>query len=413
MDNYLAHRWPEHRTEESNKPQPPKKQKKRLWRDLLIVAVAVVVLCALIAGSFWGVKYMADKLMQEAADGSGQEPPVSGPDYIVVEKWDPSLLPQADFDPSVQIELLSNEGALPMTPQEIYRKLLPSVVAVSVDKGNGFGSGSGFFISSSGYLITNYHVVEGGLDIVVMRLSDRSQFSAALVGYDKELDLAILKADGTRFIPVEVGCSDELVVGDGVYAIGNPMGYLYGTMTEGIVSSIISDRFAALDYPGRLLQTSAALNSGNSGGPLVDIYGRVVGITSAKITGLVGGSTVVEGLGLAIPMSDAQPYLNRILRTGVSSRPSVGISCYNAALDGVSGILVAEVVEGTPAAAVMEINDFIIGCNGITVTCVDDLTRVFANLDPGDVVTLTVIRGEDTIDVDVELYERLPETEED
>ena len=418
MDNYFAHRWPGQPTEiqPAEKPGKPGKKtgKRRVWRDVLIILLAVVVLCALIAGCFFGVRYMADKMAQQGGDIGGDDfgvNPPSNSEEEEYEDWDPSMLPQADCDPSVQVNPLSNGEAQAMDPTVIYQKLLPSVVAVSVDKGGKYSSGSGFIISSSGYIITNYHVIEGGLDLTIMRLSDRQTFPAALVGYDKELDLAVLKVEGSHFIPVEIGDSDELVVGQPVYAIGNPMGYLYGTMTDGIVSSIISDRFVELDYPGRLIQTSAALNSGNSGGPLVDAYGRVVGITSAKVTGLVNGSTVVEGLGLAIPISDARPYLNCILRTGVSSRPSIGISCYNGTLDGVSGILVAEVVEGTPAAKVMMVNDFIIAGNGVTVSGVDDLTRIFAELDPGDVVSLTVIRGDKTITVEVELYERLPETE--
>lgn len=413
MDNYLSHRWPgaQPAPVPQPAPEPKKRKKRRLWQNLLVAVLAVLVLGGAAAAGFWGVQRAADYVTRWAEGNNPSESPGPGhstkPSLPWGEEtgdWTPAELPSAQLDPSVQLELNAAAGPV-LTAREIYGKVIPSMVLVEVKTADGYSVGSGFFISESGYLITNYHVVDGGLDLAVMLLSDRTTYDAFLVGYDEELDLAVLKAEGGTFTPVEIGDSDTLEVGDTVYAIGNPMGYLYGTMTDGIVSAV-TDRVEELDYPGRLILTSAQLNSGNSGGPMVDAAGRVVGINSAKITG-VHDDVVVEGLGLAIPISDAKPYLDRILRTGKTARPSIGISCYNVEADGVAGVLVKEVTAGTPAEGLIRENDLIYGANGVMAGNVDDLTRIFAVLDPGDTVDLMVLRNGERITVTVVLYDRL------
>ena len=268
--------------------------------------------------------------------------------------------------------------------------------------------GSGVVISESGYILTNYHVLEKGTELTVERLSDGLYiYDVKLVGYDKELDLAVLKAEGTDFTPAQFGNSDQLEVGDVVYAIGNPLGYLRGAMTDGIVS-VLGDRINELEYEGRLIQTSAALNSGNSGGALVDQYGHVVGITYAKISG-VREDVVVEGLGLAIPMSDARSYVNRILRTGDSARLSLGIQCYSGyEFNGITGIMVIEASPETPAFGLLLPNDLITHINGTRVFMVDDVTRILNELDPDDRVDITVVRNGKDVVVNIGLYDRLP-----
>lgn len=417
MDNYLSGRWPESMTpppapKQTKKQRRKQKKSRRVWRDILIVCLALVVLGGLLAGSFFGVQYAAEKFAGQMP-GMTDQPGVTSPALPTEgltqdDLWSADMLPRAEHDPSAQIQLLSRQGETPLTATEIYKKVLPSIVAVEAYNGVGYSMGSGIVVTESGYIITNYHVIEGGVSLSIMLLSDRSIHEAALVGYDKELDLAVLKAEGTGFVPAQFGSSDELEVGDAVYAIGNPLGYLYGAMTDGIVS-VLDDRVAQLDYPGRLIQTSAALNSGNSGGALVDTFGRVIGITYAKVTG-IRNDTVVEGLGLAIPMSDARAYLNRIFRTGDSARPSLGIMCYSPVeVDGVTGIQVAETTVGTPAHGRLLPNDLITHCDGMRVYTVDDMTRLLSELDAGDAVELTLIRKGKEITVTVELYDRLSE----
>lgn len=430
MENYLSSRWPEGmaaRTEPETKQKKKRGRKKcrPIWRNVLILVLALVLLAGLTAGVFFGVQYAADKLLSQPPVQS-QQPQTGGkPDLPAAPSpspsagevpgvnWTADLLPQAEPDPGVQITLRTREGQEILPATEIYKKVLPSIVSVQAFNGMGYSMGSGVVLSESGYILTNYHVVEGGMELDIMLLSDYTVYKAALVGYDKELDLAILKAEGGGFVPAEMGSSDELEVGDPVYAIGNPLGYLYGAMSDGIVSAL-GDRVSELAYPGRLIQTTAALNSGNSGGALVDAYGRVIGITYAKVTG-IREDVVVEGLGLAIPMSDARSYLNRILRTGDSARISLGILCYSpvtietAEGEELTGILVSEATKGTPAFGKLLPDDFITELNGIRVYTVDDVTRILSEMDPGDTVELTVLRKGRTITVQVELYDRLSE----
>ena len=428
MDNYLSFRWPENNEPERKKTKKRKEKKKatkkrRIWRDLLVILLALVLLGGLAAGSFFGIQYAAERYLTEqpayptdtpASPSESINPSPSPSDSPkpgkVDENWTADLLPQAEPDPDVQIELLSREAEQTYTSAELYKMLLPSIVYIEVYSELGYGSGSGIIISNTGYIITNFHVIEGGTDMTVMLLSDSSLHKAALVGYDKELDLAVIKIEGNNFVPARFGDSDELAEGDPVYAIGNPMGYLVGVMSDGIVSSRLDERVAALDYEGRLILTTATLNSGNSGGALIDAYGRVVGITHAKLTG-VQNDVVTEGLGLAIPITDARPYLNRILRTGNSARPSLGVQCYSpvANADGIIGIEVAEATFGTPAHGKLFAGDLITHINGIRVYVVDDVIRVLSELDAGDEVTLTLIRKGETIDVNVALYDRISE----
>lgn len=418
MDNYLAPRWPADGPERppaaAGKGEPPRRGR-RVWRDVLVAVLALALLGGLAAAGFFGVQYAARRL----ADAAPQPTESAWPDSLLPDDYQqrysqpsPSVqdLPRAQPDPSVQLTLQTQAEREPLSAPEIYEKVLPSVVYIEAKSSDGYHLGSGVAVTESGYILTNYHILDGCSAVAVMRLSDKAMCDAAVVGYDEELDLAVLKAEEGGFTPAELGNSDELRVGDPVYAIGNPMGYLYGSMSDGIVSAL-TERVAELDYPGRLIQTTAALNSGNSGGALVDAYGRVVGITYAKVTG-VREDVVIEGIGLAIPLADAQPYLNRILRTGQTARVSVGILCYSTTVDGRAGIYVDEVTRETPAWGRLKPGDLIVAANGVHAATVDDLTRLFNLLDPGDTVELTVIRGVREVTVTVELYDRLAAEEE-
>lgn len=403
MDNYLGFRWPGEVIPAES--EPSKGRGRRIWRIILTVILVLAVIGGLIAGGFFGAQYLAGRWLAGLPDVPAVTDPI-GPTHGLGDagSWTAEMLPWGEPDPGVQLDLRSNRGAEELTAGEIYKKLLPSIVCVESGGRQGYSIGSGIVISQSGYIITNYHIIEGGESLGVMRLSDREVFDAVVIGFDEELDLAVIKAEGGAFLPAVLGDSDELAVGDAVYAIGNPLGYLYGTFTDGIVSAL-GERIGRLKYPGRLIQTTAALNSGNSGGALVDIYGRVVGITTAKITG-VQDDVVIEGLGLAIPLGDAQAYLNRILRTGKSARPAIGVLCENVK----GGVLVQKVEEGTPAEGCILPGDIISGANGIDAATVDDLLRIFSRLEPGDRVLLKVNRDREELLVTVELYDYLSKT---
>ena len=219
-------------------------------------------------------------------------------------------------------ENIPEEGALSW--QKVYEKVIPSVVSISCSGRGGSSSGTGVIMPRNGYIITNAHVVENAQSIEVL-LTDGRYLPARLVGSDSLSDLAVLFVEEKNLTPAEFGDSAALRVGDAVVAIGDPLGIeLRGTMTDGIISAINRD----LTTGGRtlsLIQTSAALNSGNSGGPLVNCYGQVVGINTMKI-GDYASSAGVEGLGFAIPMTTVKDVVEQLLNQGyVAGRPTLGL----------------------------------------------------------------------------------------
>ncbi|NCB62870.1 MAG: trypsin-like serine protease, partial [Clostridia bacterium] len=228
-------------------------------------------------------------------------------------------LPSAEPVPSSELEraptgdgttltLTGRGGSQAMTLQEIYKKVAPSVVSVTVFENRGYAEGTGVIMSANGYIITNAHVIEGGKEAEIM-LEDGRSFSALLVGKDTATDLAVLKIDAAGLPTAEFGNSDDMVVGDTVAAIGNPLGQeLRGTMTDGILSAINRD----MEVDGNqmtLMQTTAALNSGNSGGALVNDQGQVIGITNMKMV-QSGFEAPVEGLGFAIPTTTVKAVVD-------------------------------------------------------------------------------------------------------
>ena len=228
-----------------------------------------------------------------------------------------------ELNPAPQgLENVPQTGGLSF--QAIYEKCIPSTVSILCDLPRGTSTGSGVVLSSDGNVITNYHVVEGAAAVSVL-FTDGRQLQARMVGGDKLSDLAVLQVDAHDLIPAEFGDSDGLRVGDIVVAIGDPLGVeLRGTMTDGIVSAINRD----LTTDGRtltLIQTNAALNSGNSGGPLINCYGQVVGINTMKIGDYVSAAGV-EGLGFAIPSTTVKLIVDQLISQGyVSGRPELGI----------------------------------------------------------------------------------------
>jgi serine protease Do len=210
--------------------------------------------------------------------------------------------------------------------QEIYEKAIPSVVSISCRSDIGTSSGTGVVISQNGYIVTNCHVVEDAQYLQVL-FSDGRQLDASIVGTDTVSDLAVLHVHADDLVAAEFGNSDALRVGDKVVAIGDPLGVeLRGTMTDGIVSAINRD-ITTQGRPMTLIQTNAALNSGNSGGPLINCYGQVIGINTMKI-GDYMSSAGVEGLGFAIPSVTVEQIVNQLLSQGyVSGRPDLGLAC--------------------------------------------------------------------------------------
>lgn len=403
MQNHLSYRWPAGPSIHApTPPQCPQRRLGRAGRIALLVLGCAAALAGLILAAFWGMMFLADRLI------SAQQPtsplPSSSISRPQEEDWSPEQLPQGDPDPEAELTL-SQDSQQVLTPQEIYQSVLPSVVCVQARRGQVYNVGSGVIASADGYIITNYHILQGGTDISVMLLSNQLTYDAVLVGCDEELDLAVLKVEAPNLTPARLADSDQLQVGDQVYAIGNPMGYLYGTMTEGIVSSLARE-VEVSDHDMTLIQTSAALNSGNSGGALVDVYGQVVGITSAKITG-VSDDVVTEGIGLAIPITDSLPFLNHIIQTGETCRPALGVMCSIYTIGNRQRVVITEVTPGSPSQGLLFPDDEVVAVNGRQVDTFYQLSRALNAAGVGGTVELTVLRDGQEVAVSVTLYDSL------
>ena len=402
VSNHLSHRWPQGEPRPIHYHYTSDRRPRRLGKALLVVSLCLVAAAALVFGGYLGMVHLANSLA-DAQRGSFAPRPSS---HVEVNaNWDPADLPWAQPDPNVSI-FVHDQDTQVLTSNQIYDQVLPSVVCVTADQGNGSASvGSGVVLTQSGYIVTNFHIIQGGVSLNVSMLSSTANYDAKLVGYDEELDLAVLKIEAQGLVPARLGSSDQLSVGDSVYAIGNPMGYLHGTMTEGIISS--PTRTIPVDGKDmNLLQTSAALNSGNSGGALTNAYGQVVGITSAKITG-VENDTVIEGLGLVIPINDTIPFLNQMIHTGQSFRPSLGILCQEVQMDDTSGVYVVSTTADTPAHEALLEGDVILAANGGDTPTLYALTRVLNDTGVGNQVELSVLRDGGVLSISITLYDRL------
>ncbi len=297
--------------------------------------------------------------------------------------------------------------------QDIYSSVIDSVVSISSMTSSGTSSGTGIIMSSDGYVITNHHVITGALVISVLT-NDNQEFEAALVGSDEMSDLAVLKIDARGLQAAEFGDSSKLRVGDSVVAIGDPLGVqLRGTMTNGIISAINRDLTVG-DRTMTLIQTNAALNNGNSGGPLINCYGQVIGINTVKMSSYYSASATVEGLGFAIPISVAKPIIDELIENGyVAGRPAIGISgdslpsYYRTYYRLPEGVYVTSVNEGSDAKAKgIREGDIVTAINGERISSIDELNTVKNQYAAGDEVTLTVYRSGAYYEVTVTLVDQ-------
>lgn len=316
-----------------------------------------------------------------------------------------------------------------MSASDIYAAACQQVVGITTELTyqNFFGqtssqavSGSGFIITADGYILTNYHVISYAVqydyDITVMTY-DGTSYTAKIVGVDSANDIAVLKIDATGLTPVEFGDSDTMSVGDTVYAVGNPLGELQFSMTTGHISAL--DRTITTDessVPINMFQIDAAVNSGNSGGPVYNDAGQVIGIVTAKYS-----DTGVEGLGFAIPVNDAVNIANELMENGVvTNKVHLGIAgqtipvqvaqYYNMA----EGVCVLTIEEGSCAEkAGLQINDIITSIGGKTIKTYDALRAALRSYAPGDTTDLTVYRAGQTITVTVTLDEADESTQQE
>ena len=258
-------------------------------------------------------------------------------------------------------------------------------------------AGSGFILSAEGHIVTNYHVIKGANKVTVSTYDGKS-YDAKIIGYDEDNDIAVLKIEAEGLSPVVLGSSASLNVGDEVVAIGNPLGELTFSLTSGSVSALNREVTFSDGSVMDLIQTDCAINSGNSGGALFNLYGEVIGITNAKYSGNSSSGATIDNIGFAIPIDSVRAILESFVTNGYYEKPYLGVSVSD--VDSASqrygvpaGAAVAQVADGSPAAdAGLKVNDVITSLNGTAVSGVSDLKRALAKTNVGDEITLTVWR---------------------
>lgn len=360
-------------------PEPPKKKKstgKRVALTLCGVAAAFLLIAAgTIIGSVVGEQ---DDSAATAAQSS----------------WDASL-PSVQISATPDIDPDNYDVVNGLAGEEIYEKVNPSIVSIIALTSAGEASGSGVIMSEDGYVITNEHVIDGASSVTV-QLADGTQISADVIGKDTKTDLAVLKVEtDIELQAAEFGDSDELKPGEYAYAIGSPGGVtLANTITGGRISAINRD-ITIDDRVMTLIQTDASINPGNSGGALINKYGQVVGITSAKL-----GIGAYEGLGFAIPINSAKEIVDELIQTGyIAGRPSIGISGQNiseqkAKYNNVpQGVYVYSIDERAAAASEgLEPYDIITEVEGQTITTMDEINAIKEEKSAGDTLEIRVYR---------------------
>lgn len=310
----------------------------------------------------------------------------------------PPSIPRADTGTGVTVSLLPPQGQ-PLSYAQIYDRAVLSAVSIESVTPKGYSSGSGVVLTEDGYIITNAHVVAGARSVDVM-LHDNRVLSAELVGFDAVEDLAVLKIEAEELIPAQFGDSGVLRIGEQVAALGDSLGYR-STFTDGIVSAL--DREVQVDDTTMILiQTSAAINFGNSGGPLLNQYGQVIGINTVKIVSEDGSA---ESLGFAIPSQRVKYVVDRLIAGEEIKVGVFGFRVYRVAPEG-GGLELQQVERDSDAwAKGLRAGDILTAANGQPITGLEDLTRIKLGLGPGDTVTLTCLRDGELFTVDVELIE--------
>lgn len=367
----------------SQKPHTPKNKKHS--RGLALGLCGVAAACLLFAGGAV-VGNMAFGGNANSDSGASASTSDSAPTLQINSK------PESDSSNSSD----NYDTADGMAGEDIYKKVNPSVVSVISTTAEGTGSGSGVIMSKDGYIITNNHVVDGAQSVSV-QLSDGTSLDAEIIGTDEQTDLAVIKVTPTSDLTAaEFGDSDELEPGEYAYAIGSPGGVQFAnTITGGRISAINRD-LTVNDRVMTLIQTDASINNGNSGGALINKYGQVVGITSAKLSGNAFGSATVEGMGFAIPINTAKDIVDELIQNGyVSGRPSIGITGQNVeSADGkVSGVQVYSIDSRAKAAGEgLQVGDVITAVDGTPTPDMDKVNELKQDKKAGDKLTLSVYR---------------------
>lgn len=388
------YQWDFNRYESAENSAP--KKKKSVGKGFKVFAgiiAAVLGICVVSLSSVVIYRWIS-------GENRTNNPVVDAPHF----NMEPETFPEEIMPPEIDLEDIPKENTVStggkLSATEVYKMTSPSVVGiVQYQYSYSFepaGSGSGIILSDDGYIVTNAHVIDGAETVKVV-LYNEEEYEAKVIGADSQTDIAVLKIDETNLVEAEFGDSSQVEIGETVYALGNPGGLsLQSSFTDGMISGL--NRIITTDasaYSMTVLQTSAAINPGNSGGALINEYGQVIGIVSAKII-----STDYEGIGFAIPTETAKPIIEEIIKNGyVSGRAKLGITgttidsvtarYYNVP-EGVQIITIEQ--EGSLYGTEAKIGDIIIAFDGEDVTQMEDLQAMLAEHSPGDEVEITLYR---------------------
>ena len=384
-------------------PEAPQKPKKHHTGAKV---TALVLSCALVGGAMgFGGSALQNHLAEKNADSEEAQPA--------------SVIYEGSRETSV-INIAQIDTSKEMTPAEVYAQNVNSTVGIRTSITTNYwgyqtqaaAAGSGFILSADGYILTNYHVVEDSNSITVS-LYDGTEYDAKLVGCDESNDIAVLKIDAEGLTPVVLGDSDNLNVGDQVVAIGNPLGELTFSLTTGVVSALNREVTLSSNVTMNLIQTDCAINSGNSGGALFNLYGEVIGITNAKYsTSSSSNEASIDNIGFAIPMNHVKNIVKSIIETGSITKPYIGVTVSSVSSEAQAyglpnGAAVRSVEADSPAAkAGLEENDIITEVDGTAITSSSELVNYVGEKTPGDELTFKVYRQGQSIDVTVTIGEK-------
>ncbi|MDR0983664.1 MAG: trypsin-like peptidase domain-containing protein [Ruminococcus sp.] len=424
--NYVPYEQPEVGKKSKRSKNKGNKKLRKLVFEIVAITAAVLIVAT---GSVIGYRYIDDNFLSD--DGGNYSGEVS-PNSNNNGESGAAIAPYSGGDAG-EVLTLSDARENPLSAPEIYNKVITSTVGIESEFSNGVGMGTGIVMTADGYIITNAHVVENtyttsqgffgqsyqtqtenAKNITVTMSDEKTKYNAVLVGKDSESDIAVIKVEASDLVPAEFGDSTKLMVGEDVIAIGNPLSYdLFGTLTKGVVSAL-NRQVTINDKAMNLIQTDTAINSGNSGGPLINCYGQIIGINSAKMSSnyMSSGSASVEGLAFAIPISSAQSIINDLITNGyVTGRPKLGIVCqtYNSqsrTSEVISGAIVLSVTaDGAADKSGVKIGDIVVGINDEKVTTAEEVIAIKNKYNAGDTITLNIIRDNRTMDIQVALDE--------
>lgn len=388
---------PREKTKKEKKANPPRKGRTLIW---VICALAVLVIGCCVTGAV--VSHTYSRKMAQSALQMQQK----------LDRLEDRL---DDLQDSVRQPGILAPATTGLAPGQIYDLNVDAVVSIEAygeiaGTGAVGSGGSGFLISRDGYVVTNYHVIQG-MDEVYVLLQDKTELTAQVVGYDADVDLAVLKVEGENFPFVELGSSDDAAVGDQVVAIGYPLNSTSPSLTVGYVSA--KDQVIDTDTSGtNMLQTDTAINSGNSGGPLFNAAGQVIGITTAKFSGYSSSGVSIEGMGFAIPMDDVRGMIQDLQEYGYIRAAYLGVyvldvDAYVQMYGLPAGAFIQEPMAGMAAdRAGIKARDVIIQLGGYDVESLADLTSVLRRFKAGDQVSVTVWRDGREITLTLTLDEK-------